>query len=142
MGKFRHKRSPEEKRNIIQRIVAYLESAQPEMLTAYVFGSFVKDKPFADIDIAILFSTVMNEPLNDELDIENNIEKLISIPVDVRVMNAAPLSFQYQVIHDGWVIIDLKPQHRADYEGQILKQYFDFSRYRKRYLKEAVYAPL
>jgi len=73
---------------------------------------------------------------------ENNIEKLISIPVDVRVMNAAPLSFQYQVIHDGRVMIDREPQHRAEYEGQILKQYFDFSRYRKRYLKEAVYAPL
>lgn len=142
MKKFRYNRSPEEKQNIVQRIVTYLESAQPEMLAVYLFGSFAKDKPFADIDIAILFSTVMDEPLNDELDIENNIEKLISIPVDVRVMNAAPLSFQYQVIHDGRVLIDREPQHRAEYEGQILKQYFDFSRYRKRYLKEAVYAPL
>jgi len=142
MNKFRHNRSPEEKQNIVQRIVTCLETAPQEMLAVYVFGSFAMDKPFADIDIAILFRAVMDEPLSYELDIENNLEKLMSIPVDVRVMNAAPLSFQYQVIQDGRVIIDREPQHRAEYEGQVLKQYFDFSRYRIRYLKEAVYAPL
>jgi hypothetical protein len=64
------------------------------------------------------------------------------LPVDVRVLNGAPLSFQYHVIKDGQVIVDHNPDIRADYEGRVLKQYFDFSRFRMRYLKEVMHAPL
>jgi len=40
------------------------------------------------------------------------------------------------------VILDSDPNIRADFEERILKKYFDFSRFRAQYLREACHAPL
>jgi predicted nucleotidyltransferase len=138
----KHSLSLEKRQEIIQRIVLHLENEQPELLAAYIFGSFVTDKPFADIDLALFVGSRVIDALSFELITENKIEHLLRVPVDVRVMDNAPLSFQYQVIHDGKRIINRSPNVIADYEGQILKQYFEISRFRRRYLKEVVHAAL
>ena len=78
--------------------------------------------------------------LEFELSMETALEKEVRLPVDVRVLNSAPLSFQHQVIKSGLLVIDTDPNRRAAFEGQVRKQYFDFSRFRKRYLKEVAHA--
>jgi hypothetical protein len=62
--------------------------------------------------------------------------------VDVRVIDRAPLSFIQGVLRHGRLIIDRDPDFRADFTGRILKQYFDFSTFRERYLAEIENAPL
>jgi len=141
MKKTKRNLSDEKKQALIQRLVSYLEKEHPELVAAYIFGSFVSEKPFADIDVALLARSADAETLNFELVTENNIEQILGLPVDVRVMNTAPLSFQFQVIRNGQLILERDPNARAEYQAQILKQYFDFSCFRKRYLKEVVHAP-
>lgn len=123
-------------------IASRLLEQHPEVIAAYVFGSFVSAGAFGDIDVAILALSAPENPLDLELKLEMELEDVVGCPVDVRVLNQAPLPFRYTVIQEGEVIVDRKPNVRADFEGVTLKLYFDFKRFRIRYLKEVVHAPI
>jgi hypothetical protein len=112
------------------------------MLSAYIHGSFIKDRPFSDIDIGIIISTSKEDIVAYELALEAALERTIKYPVDVRVLNHAPLSFCQNVIREGKVVLDRDPIARSDFEGLTLKKYFDFYRFRRRYLEDVTNAPL
>lgn len=130
------------KKQLINAIAASLPGLCQDLVAAYVFGSFVTEDSFSDIDLGILLAEKPVNPLNMELDLECEIEKIAPCPVDVRVLNGAPISFSQNVIRSGEVIVDIKPNRRADFEGLVLKKYFDFARFRARYLAEVTNAPL
>lgn len=119
-----------------------LAGLSDNILAAYVFGSFVEDKPYSDIDLGLLMLNDPGNPVVLEIDFETEIEKTTGCPVDIRILNGAPLSFCQQVIRTGEVILDTDPNIRADFEGRILKKYFDFSRFRTQYIREVCHAPL
>jgi hypothetical protein len=75
-----------------------------------------------------------------ELKLEVRLAKDLNYPVDVRFLEAAPLSFQFAVVRDGRVVVDSEPNRRAAFEGIVRKKYFDFAIFRRRYLKEAAHA--
>jgi predicted nucleotidyltransferase len=131
-----------EKDDIISTIFSHLQREHKEIAAAYLFGSFVKEEAFSDIDLGILMNIDLERPLEYELDLESRLEKVLKYPVDVRIINGAPLSFCQNVIRHGRVIVDSDPNLRADFEGQILKQYFDFARFRRQYLTEVKNAPV
>lgn len=137
------KQIPEpEKQLIIERISSQLKEYR-NIIFAYMFGSFVSQKKFSDIDIGIFVSHESNtNSLNFELKIEKKIQSLVHLPVDVRVVNNAPLSFVYHVIKEGILIKDEAPSQRADFEGLIFKKYLDWAFFRKQYLKEVINAPI
>ena len=130
------------KDRIAESISSHLREAMESITTAYLFGSFVTDDAFSDIDLGVIIKTDLANLMLFEFELENRLEKICSHPVDVRVLNRAPLSFCQNVIRFGKVILDRDPNLRADFEGNIRKQYFDFSRFRKQYLREAVNAPI
>ena len=127
---------------IAENISSYLEENLEGITTAYLFGSFAEDTPFSDIDLGVLIKNDLERAIFFEFELENRLEKIFKHSVDVRILNRAPLSFCQNVIRHGKVILDRDPNLRADFEGNILKQYFDYSRFRKQYLKEAVNAPI
>jgi len=131
-----------EKEIIIKEISSYLFQGHAEILFVYIFGSFISMRSFSDIDIGIVTMMDLSRPLAYELELENQLEKTIKYPVDVRILNQAPISFSQNVFRTGRVIIDKNPNIRADFEGRILKQYFDFSPFQKRYLLEVTNAPV
>ena len=133
--------SKRQKDKLLKRISAHLFK-QENIISGYVFGSFVDRDSFSDIDIGVLTRDVIERPLNAEIDIENQLEKIIEYRIDVRVLNRAPISFSQNVIRSGVVIVDKDPNLRADFEGIVLKKYFDFSRFRARYLSEVINAPV
>jgi hypothetical protein len=53
----------------------------------------------------------------------------------MRILNTAPLAFQYNVRKDGIVIIDKDKDIRADFEGLVFKKYFEYVHLRNEYLK-------
>ena len=137
----KHSLTTAERTSVSTKITERLSQILPEIMAAYIFGSFVGQDSFRDIDIGILLSAdELAQPLAYELNIENLLEKEIELPVDVRVLNGAPLSFQQNVIQKGLLIVDKDPNRRAAFEGNVRKQYFDFSRFRRRYLKEIAHA--
>jgi predicted nucleotidyltransferase len=131
-----------EKKQLMNSIAARLGELREDIVAVYVFGSFVTGASFSDIDLGILLTEKPIDPLSIELDLENEIERIASCPVDVRVLNGAPISFSQNVIRKGEVILDADPYLRADFEGLVLKKYFDFAPFRARYLAEVTNAPL
>jgi predicted nucleotidyltransferase len=127
---------------IAESISSYLLENMKSITTAYLFGSFIAADSFSDIDLGVIIKTDFANLMHFEFELENRLEKVCRYSVDARVLNRAPLSFCQNVIRHGKVILDRDPNLRADFEGNIRKQYFDFSRFRKQYLREAVNAPV
>ena len=137
-----HTLSRSEEEKVIQIISSHFFQQYDEIFAVYIFGSFISERHFSDIDIGIITAMDLSKPLDFELKLENRLEKLIKYPVDVRILNRAPISFSQNVFRTGRVIIDKNPNIRADFEARILKQYFDFSPFQQRYLQEVTNAPV
>jgi predicted nucleotidyltransferase len=139
-----HKRrlSAKEKEVLIERISDILKTKE-YILFAYIFGSFASEDSFKDIDIGIFVTgEKIKSPLRLELDMEGELESVIHTPVDVRIINNAPLSFIYNILKKGIVIVDNDKSLRTDFEGLVYKKYFDFQHLRREYLREILNAPV
>lgn len=125
-----------EKTKIIGDLEGYFK-IRPDVLFAYVHGSFVQEARFKDIDVAVFLDGLPASPLQVELEFEADLSRIISrYPVDVRVLNAAPLSFRYHVIRHGMAIAVKDEDARSDFVEATLTHYFDFAPFRRGYLKE------
>lgn len=138
----KHTLQKSEKEKVIKEISTCLSQRHKDIMTVYIFGSFMSARSFSDIDIGIVTVMDLSQPLDFELEMESQLEKAIKYPVDLRILNQAPISFSQNVFRTGRVIIDKNPNMRADFEGRILKQYFDFSPFLQRYLQEVTNAPV
>lgn len=121
---------------IRNELVKFVSQELDDVIAAYLFGSFIGTGQFSDIDIGLLIKDNVTEILTFELSIETRLNNLFRHPFDVRVLNDAPNSFVQNVIRTGMVVVDKNPCFRANYESRVLKQYFDFAYFRRRYLKE------
>jgi len=135
----KHRLKSPEKDLIVREISGHLMRCHEEIVTAYCHGSFLKDA-FRDIDLALLLYTALEETLFYEVSLETELDKLIPYNLDIRVLNKAPVSFCQAVVR-GEVILDRDPNHRAEFESRVLKEYFDFASFRQRYLSEVLNAP-
>ena len=142
MKRMKHRQTSSQKKHLITEIASYLDRAHKDIAVAYVFGSFIAAESFSDIDIGILTRDEVNSSLDFELLLESEIGKIAQYRTDVRLLNRAPLSFCQNVIRHGRVIFERDPNLRANFEGRILKQYFDFYHFRRRYLHEVTNAPV
>jgi predicted nucleotidyltransferase len=133
---------PLQKDRLTEQLSSFLTREDAPIAAAYLFGSFVTGASFSDLDVGLFMTEAPEQPLPLEIDLESRIEKATGIPTDVRVLNGAPLSFCYNVIRHGKLVLDREPNLRAAFQGRVLKEYFDFSRFRRRYLQEVVNAPV
>lgn len=93
---------------------------------AYIFGSFMDDDiPFHDIDLGVFF--VGNSRLQMSED-ANNLATILSrktgYPVDVRVLNNAPVSFVYNVLK-GKLISERNEDIRCQVMENTVRSYLD-----------------
>jgi len=129
----------ESDKKIIMEKLRYSLEKRPSLLFAYVYGSFVMADKFRDIDIAVYLKQIPSTPLHVELELETELGNIIkNYLVDVRILNNAPLSFRYNVIKSGKPIVVVDDDARTDFEEATLSNYFDFSPFRKMYLKETL----
>lgn len=130
---------PEARQEIVLRIKDCLRPRR-EISFAYIHGSFVSPKPFRDVDIAVYLEPDIssNYYLDYETLLEDAIQQQIGTPVDVRVINDAPLSFCYSVIKNGRLLLARNPDLRYDFEARTLDMYFDFAPFRSRYVAEVL----
>jgi len=131
-----------EKEDIVKKITSVLRN-RGEIVFAYIFGSFHVSQEHNDIDIGV-FTNIKNHTsyLGMELEMEAELGDLLHRPVDVRIMNIAPLPFIYNILKSGTVILDTDKSMRSDFEGLIYKKYFDYKHLRDEYLREILHAPV
>lgn len=123
---------------VLNKIEKALEN-ESQIVFAYLHGSFLQKTNFGDIDLAIYLQGISEQYfLKYEASLERSLEESISLPVDVRVLNTAPLAFRYSAIKNGLQLINKDHNKRVDFETMTFKLYFDFQPFRKRYLEEAL----
>ncbi len=130
--------SDTEREKIISSLSSVLEK-ESAVAFGYVHGSFLEGR-FNDIDIAIFVDEDEVESfLRYELQMEHLLnERVGKFSFDVRILNGAPLSFRYEVIKNGKLILTKDEESRVDFETSTYRNYFDFAPFRDRYLKEAL----
>ena len=104
---------------------------------AYLYGSFLRDGVFNDIDIAVLVSKEMSpyDLFKYQMNIAGDIERSI-IPrctCDVRILNNAPVEFAFEVVKTGSIVFSQSESFRVEYEAEIISRYLDL-----RYLYDRV----
>jgi len=139
----RKRRLSIKEKEVLTEKISDILKAKEYILFAYIFGSFVSEDGFKDIDVGVFISSVESKsPLKLELKLEGEIEDAIHISIDIRIINNAPSSFIYNVLKGGIVIVDSNKSLRSDFEGLVYKKYFDFQHLRNEYLREIINAPL
>lgn len=130
-------RIPDKK--VIKEHIRQVLEKHREILFAYLHGSFVKDNTFHDIDVAVYLKGLPESVLEYELQMETELIKALGrYVIDVRVLNTATLSFKYNVIKDGIILVVRDDDKRADFQEETIAAYLDFLPYRNMYLQETL----
>jgi predicted nucleotidyltransferase len=134
-----HRFKPDNKKK--QKIKSILNEAIGsinEVEFAYIYGSFLKDSGFHDIDVAVYLRRIEHRnSLECELSISSMLEKKIRFPVDVRILNYAPNSFCYEVTR-GEVIFSRNEGLRSSFIERTWNIYLDYKPVAKNILHDLV----
>ena len=131
--------SNHEKRNVLDSLKSCLEP-KPAVIFAYLHGSFLTEDRFKDIDIAVYLDPLPPSPFQAEIGLEIDLGNAVrKYPIDVRVLNHASLSFKYNVIKQGQSLLVRDDDFRSGFIETTLSYYFDFSPFRREYLREALH---
>lgn len=110
----------------------------PEVVFAYVFGSFAEGLPCRDIDIGVFVDAPTLDAF-DTLDFENRLSielsRATSIPVDLRVLNGAPVGFQHSVLQ-GDLLLVRDEGRLGDFIERVSAAYMDFAWLGRAFLRE------
>lgn len=123
----------------IKKMLGEALAHEPQVVFAYIHGSFSTMDNFGDIDVAVFLKAERESNfLQYEVYLEASLHKLFPFPVDVRVLNHAPDAFRYSVIKKGQKLVDKDESLRVAFEVSTLSRYFDFYPLRQRYLREVL----
>ncbi len=126
-------------KELVQRLLRQVLEKHGEISFAYLHGSFLEGNRFQDIDTAVYLERLPESVLEYELELESELMGALGIHIiDVKVLNTAPLSFKYNVIKDGIILMARDDDERANFQEATTIAYLDFLPYRKTYLQETL----
>jgi len=112
----------------------------PEVAFAYLHGSFVSEPVFRDLDVAVYLDPEVPDrkpPWQYESELGSELEAALRMPVDVRVLNCAALSFRYQAVK-GHLLAAREADLVDEFRARTWDDYFDFAPFARRYLREVL----
>jgi predicted nucleotidyltransferase len=98
-----------------------------EVRFAYLFGSFTLEGAFEDIDVAVYVtpeSLQQSDPLALSFQIADFLEFAVGLPVDVVLLNTAPLALQFEATR-AEPLIARDPEERADFVERVTLRWWD-----------------
>lgn len=104
---------------------------------AYLYGSFVESDAFHDVDVGVYFSPPPTGALASAL--AQSLSDRAKLPVDVRPLNGAPVSFVYHVLR-GQLLLSRDDALLAEVMEQTVHRYLDIAPLLRLSTKEA-FAP-
>lgn len=136
MKKKIYRLTPDEKQKVMKALALQLGEKE-KILFAYAFGSFGEDMPFHDVDVGIYLSVIEQKSASQYgLELAGELERRLSLPVDVRVLNFAPVSFLYHVLR-GKIIFERDEDLRSEIVEQTVRRYLDIKPIIKKEIQEA-----
>jgi predicted nucleotidyltransferase len=123
--------------SIKKALIRFLQN-QTEICFAVLYGSAADSQVFRDVDIGLFVNREAVLPTSDldyAFTLADQIQDQIKFPVDVRVINDAPLPFRYNVSHGIPLIVNDKEVY-ARFLERTWDEYLDFQPVALQYLKE------
>ena len=114
--------------------------ARAEIVFAYLHGSFAEGLPFHDVDVAVYLDpafAMVTDIFDYEMSLSIELTRLLRFPVDVHVLNGAPLGFQHSVLQ-GEVLLVRDEDKLTDFIERVALEYMDFAYLGHRYLLEVL----
>lgn len=113
-----------------------LSAPPPGLVCAYLFGSQARGDaaPRSDVDVAVLFEQDPPRTLEGlHLDLADDLSAAVGRPIDLVVLNRAPVDLVHRVLRDGVLLLDLDPSARIRFEVRARNEYFDLLPHLQRY---------
>jgi predicted nucleotidyltransferase len=107
-------------------------------LCAYLFGSFVEGGTFEDVDVAVLLDpdvAAVSDLLAFQLELAAALEKAAGLPVDVILLNDAPLGLRMAAVR-GRLLLSRDEHRRLAYVEQTCLQAMDMAHMTRQSLQE------
>lgn len=130
--------SPEARAAIVEELRRALEG-RPEILWAVVHGSFVEGGPYRDVDVGVWLDPGRpgTEWRRYEIELAAALHLELHQPVDVRVLNDAPVTFRYHALNGAPLIVRDRDAF-DDTRARTWDEYFDFLPFARQYLREVL----
>jgi predicted nucleotidyltransferase len=131
--------SPAEQTRLVEELRRQLEQ-RPGIAFACLHGSFRSGGPYRDIDVAVWLDP---EVLRDRggwryaLDLSVDLELALGVPIDVQVLNEAPLAFRYHALA-GQPLLVRDQDLLDDLRARTWDSYFDFLPFARQYLRDVL----
>ena len=109
-------------------------AARPDIVFAYLFGSFVGEAAFRDVDVAIW--TTADAPRLLDVELATRLSSRVGLPVDVRRVNDAPVPFLFNVLR-GRLLVSRDDRLLADLIERTARTYHDIAPLLLRATREA-----
>lgn len=133
-----------DKERMVNEISRCLSGVE-DLLLGYLYGSFLVRNDFNDIDIGLLVAGERTpyELFKYAMRIASDLERCITprCEVDLRVLNTAPVEFQYEVVKTGQVVFARDENVRVAFEADVLAKYLDL-KYLYDRMNRALLAPV
>ncbi|MGI8426524.1 MAG: type VII toxin-antitoxin system MntA family adenylyltransferase antitoxin [Actinomycetota bacterium] len=107
--------------------------AEPDVLVAYLFGSWARGKsgPLSDVDIAVLLNPE-SDPWKRRLALLATVAQVVgSEKADVVILNEASVDLGYRVLRDGIVLVSKDEPARIGHWVRTVDRYLDMAPFRR-----------
>jgi predicted nucleotidyltransferase len=114
----------------------FAQAGGPEIAAAYLFGSVARGTagPGSDVDLGLLYTDDPPRTLAGlGLDLENDLERLLELPVQVVVLNRAPVDLVVRVLRDGKLLFEGNAAKRVRFEVRSRMEFWDLEPFIRRY---------
>ncbi len=113
----------DEREKVIEELRRALEGVK-SVVFAYLHGGFVERRFFRDVDVAVWLADP-GDSLRVEVDLSSELETRLGVPIDVHVLNEAPLPFRHHVFAEGVLLFSRDETLRLRLVDETLRLYFD-----------------
>ncbi len=127
----------ENERELIKLKLKRILKSHGEIEFAFLYGSFLERMPFRDLDIGIYVQNMdKNSVTNYAIGLAAELSAELKIPVDIRAINFAPLTFIFHVLR-GQLLFSINDDLLAKIMEETMQKYLDLKPILYRTTKEA-----
>jgi predicted nucleotidyltransferase len=120
----------------IKKIQAFLET-RVDIWFAYIFGSFLDEEHFRDIDLGIYIdeTAAITKDKFYDIELSTKIEEIVRFPVDIIVLNRAPAAIVYNA-SKGMLLKNTDDDLRVDFIILSWNKYWDYKHILRDHMEE------
>lgn len=121
---------------LVDALTTALSARSEGMVCAYLFGSHARGEAEvrSDVDVAVLFAEDPPRNLAGlHLDLADDLTGALRRPVDLVVLNHAPVDLVHRVLRDGALVLERDRSARIRFEVRARNDYFDLLPHLRRY---------